>query len=64
MIHGVDSNKADGYMLDLMKDIYDMGFSVFAFDLRAHGDSEGKDLGLAYIEKKDLAAAVRQFYLV
>ena len=59
MVHGVDSNKADGYMLDLMKDIYDMGFSVFAFDLRAHGDSEGKDLGLAYIEKKDLAAAVR-----
>ena len=33
MIHGVDSNKSDGYMLDLIKDIYEMGYSVFAFDL-------------------------------
>ena len=63
MIHGVDSNKSDGYMLDLMKDIYDMGYSVFAFDLRAHGDSGGKDLGLAYIEKKDLDAAIHQIRL-
>ena len=59
MIHGVDSNKSDGYMLDLIKDIYDMGYSVFAFDLRAHGDSEGKDLGLAYVERKDLNAAIK-----
>ena len=58
-----DSNKSDGYMLDLMKDIYDMGYSVFAFDLRAHGDSGGKDLGLAYIEKKDLDAAIHQIKL-
>ena len=54
MIHGVDSNKSDGYMLDLIKDIYEMGYSVFAFDLRAHGDSEGKNLGLAYVERKTL----------
>lgn len=59
MIHGVDSNKSDGYMLDLIKDIYDMGFSVFTFDLRAHGDSEGKNLGLAYIERKDLDASIK-----
>ncbi len=59
MIHGVDSNKSDGYMLDLIKDIYNMGYSVFAFDLRAHGNSEGKDLGLAYVERIDLDAAIQ-----
>ncbi len=58
MIHGVDSNKSDDYMLDLMKDIYGMGYSVFAFDLRAHGNSEGKDLGLAYVERKDLKSSI------
>ena len=59
MVHGVDANKSEGYMLDLMKDIYDMGFSVFVFDLRAHGDSEGKNLGLGYIERKDLDASIK-----
>ena len=67
MIHGVDSNKSDGYMLDLIKDIYEMGYSVFAFDLRAHGDSEGKNLGLAYVERKDLKASInylRDYYAI
>ena len=59
IIHGVDSNKSDSYILDLMKDTHDMGYSVFAFDLRAHGDSEGKNLGLAYEEKKDLLASIK-----
>jgi len=58
IIHGVDANKSDGYILDLMKDTYDMGYSVFTFDLRAHGDSGGKNLGLAYEEKKDLKASI------
>ena len=67
MIHGVDSNKSDGYMLDLIKDIYEMDYSVFAFDLRAHGDSEGSDLGLAYVERKDLKASInylRDYYAI
>ncbi|MBL07144.1 MAG: hypothetical protein CL773_04765 [Chloroflexi bacterium] len=58
MIHGVDSNKSDGYMLDLIKDVYEMDYSIFAFDLRAHGDSEGNNLGLAYVERKDLKASI------
>lgn len=58
IIHGVDANKSDGYILDLMKDTYDMGYSVFTFDLRAHGESEGKNLGLAYKEKNDLNASI------
>ena len=58
MIHGVDSNKSDGYMLDLIKDIYEMGYSFLLLILRAHGDSEGKNLGLAYVERKDLKASI------
>ena len=59
IIHGVDSNKSDGFTLDLMKDIYDMGYSVMAFDLRAHGDSEGRDLGLTYVERDDINSAIK-----
>ncbi len=58
-VHGVDSNKADGYKLELMKDIYDMGYSMLAFDLRAHGDSGGKNLGLTYHERADLIATLK-----
>jgi len=58
MIHGVDSNKSDGFTLELIKDIYDMGYSVMAFDLRAHGDSEGSDLGLTYVERDDISSAI------
>jgi hypothetical protein len=58
-VHGVDSNKADGYKLELMKDIYDMGYSMLAFDLRAHGDSGGKNLGLTYFERADLIASLK-----
>ena len=45
LIHGVDSNKSDGKMLDIAKDIYDMGYKVMSFDLRAHGNSGGENLG-------------------
>ena len=58
-VHGVDSNKADGYKLELMKDIYDMGYSMLAFELRAHGDSGGKNLGLTYHERADLIASLK-----
>lgn len=58
IIHGVDSNKSDGFILDLIKDIYDMGYSVMAFDLRAHGESEGSDLGLTYVERDDIRSAI------
>ena len=59
IIHGVDANKSDGYILDLMKDTFDMGYSVFVFDLRAHGESGGKNLGLAYKERKDLESSIK-----
>jgi hypothetical protein len=59
IIHGVDSNRSDGFTLDLIKDIYDMGYSVMTFDLRAHGDSEGRDLGLTYVERDDINSAIK-----
>lgn len=58
LIHGVDSNKSDGKMLDIAKDIYDMGYKVMSFDLRAHGNSGGENLGLTYVERDDLYSSI------
>ena len=35
-----------------------MGYKVMSFDLRAHGNSGGENLGLTYVERDDLYSSI------
>ncbi len=59
MVHGVDSNCWDGNDREIARVYLARGYSVMLFDLRAHGSSEGKLLGLGWRERDDVLAAVR-----
>lgn len=57
LVHGVYSNAWDGQTPDVAHAYHDAGFNVFLFDSRGQGRSGGT-LGLAWIERQDVRAAV------
>jgi fermentation-respiration switch protein FrsA (DUF1100 family) len=56
LVHGFAVDKSD--VLDIAQLLYQSGYSVLLFDLRAHGESEGVKCSLGYYEREDLNAAV------
>lgn len=60
LVHDSGANRADRgrALLRLQRDYLRRGFSVFAFDLRAHGESGGKRDSLGGQERLDVQAAV------
>jgi len=60
-VHGEKGHRAEsGVMkiLDIARDIVGHGYNVLMFDLRGHGESEGKHASAGYHEKKDLLGAI------
>jgi len=55
--HGVGTNRQN--FLPLARLVHDLGFGVFLFDFRAHGDSDGLVSTPGLREADDLAAAAR-----
>ncbi len=60
MIHGANGHRADlGIkMLDIAREMVNAGYNVLMFDLRGHGQSEGKHVSLGYYEQRDLLGAI------
>lgn len=58
LIHGLSSFAWDGAAPDITQAFLKAGFHVLVFDLRAHGRSDGKILGLGWHERKDVRAAI------
>jgi len=58
LVHGIHSNAWDCQAPDVVRAYVAAGFSVLAFDLRAHGDSGGDHAGLGVLERRDVRAAV------
>ena len=52
IIHGYFSNHLD--MTVQAKIFQDLGYNIFCPDLRAHGESKGKTVGMGYFDKKDM----------
>ena len=52
VIHGYFSNHLD--MSVQAKIFYDLGYNVFCPDLRAHGESKGKTVGMGHFDKDDV----------
>lgn len=50
--HGYSSKATD--MSYFAKCLYDMNLSILAVDARAHGKSDGKLIGMGYLEKRDI----------
>jgi uncharacterized protein len=59
-VHGIDKNRWDAWEHTPQKAqmFVQHGFDVLVFDLRAHGESEGERLGLGWLERGDVQAAV------
>ncbi len=58
-VHGKDSNRLEGHRLERLGDLLlANGYSVLAFDLRGHGESEGDRFSLGQYERRDVAAAI------
>jgi pimeloyl-ACP methyl ester carboxylesterase len=60
MIHGANGDRADlGIkMLDIARKMVEAGYNILTFDLRGHGQSEGKHMSLGYYEQRDLLGAI------
>lgn len=58
LIHGIDSDAWAGAAPELVRAYRDAGFDVLLFDLRAHGHSDGRRIGLGALERGDVDAAV------
>jgi fermentation-respiration switch protein FrsA (DUF1100 family) len=60
MVHGAETNRTDPgvNMLGIASDLVGRGYNVLMFDLRGHGESEGKRLSAGYHERKDLLGAI------
>lgn len=56
MAHGIGVNKEN--FLPAVALVHDLGYSVFIFDFRAHGASDGRVTTFGYLEAADVRAAV------
>lgn len=59
IVHGIYSHSWDCQTPDLARALVNAGFRVMVFDLRCHGRSGGDHLGLGWLERLDVAAAIR-----
>jgi fermentation-respiration switch protein FrsA (DUF1100 family) len=58
LVHGIHSHAWDCQTPDVVRAYADAGFNVLLFDLRGHGSSGGDRLGLGWLERRDVHAAV------
>ena len=58
LVHGIHSYAWDGPAPDVVRAYVNSGLHVFLFDLRAQGASDGDHLGLGWLERGDVRAAV------
>ena len=58
LIHGFESFSWDCSQPDIARAYVDAGFDVLVFDLRAHGLSGGRYIGLGWHERDDVHAAI------
>ncbi|HEX8220708.1 MAG TPA: alpha/beta hydrolase [Chloroflexia bacterium] len=59
VMHGRNSTRDGGHILDIIKGLYDQGYDAFAFDFRAHGLSGGERYSLGLLETRDVAGALQ-----
>lgn len=52
LVHGYTQNK--NYVFDIASHYFENGYTVIAPDLRAHGKSEGKYIGMGWLDKNDI----------
>ena len=64
-LHGIDSNRAGHTSeqtippgLEVLSDMHSMGYSIFTFDLRGHGESDTAKVGLGIKEIADIKGAI------
>jgi fermentation-respiration switch protein FrsA (DUF1100 family) len=62
LVHGADSNRSA--MLEIARGLWERGFHVLTFDLRAHGESEGATFTAGYREILDLLGALDYLWTV
>ena len=55
-VHGIDSSRSS--MLGMVPALIESGYSVLAFDLRGHGESDPAQMGAGIHERDDLLGAV------
>jgi alpha-beta hydrolase superfamily lysophospholipase len=58
LVHGLEGNKSDEHVLKTASVYSGAGYSVLMFDLRGHGESEGKRTTVAYQEVRDVRGAL------
>lgn len=60
MLHAAEGHRADSSigLLNIAQGLVNNGFNVLTFDLRGHGDSEGRLVSGGYYEKRDLLGAL------
>jgi len=60
-VHGKSCHRADPRigMLEVAAALASNGYNILMFDLRSHGESEGKRFSLCYYEQRDLKGAVK-----
>jgi len=60
VVHGSEGNRAHPAerMLGIVKDLVSYGYNVLMFDMRGHGESDGKHISAGYYERNDLLGAI------
>lgn len=58
VLHGLDSQSWNRYSRQLTEALHAHHFTVLLFDFRGQGKSEGDKLGLGWLERQDVRAAV------
>jgi pimeloyl-ACP methyl ester carboxylesterase len=58
LVHGLDGSKADEHVLKTASVYSEAGYGVLMFDLRGHGESEGKRTTVGYQEVRDVRGAL------
>ncbi len=59
LVHGLNSHGWDAQTPHVVRAYVNAGFHVLVFDLRGQGNSDGVQLGLGWLERQDVRAAVR-----
>ena len=57
LVHGLSGNRASERGLKIARALFDGGYAVLLFDLRAHGESGGERVSGGYYEKDDMLGA-------
>lgn len=52
LVHGYTSKQS--YVYDISRHYSEKGYNILTPDLRAHGESEGKYIGMGWLDRKDL----------